>query len=135
MPASAIIIIMEGYYVIQKGENDDDDDELIILRIPLQPKKRKFTNNNNNIKDFFKNLTYSTEQCITILVNNFGINKSFFYTGTNFYCPFHENKNTSKSPSAKFTSKNHTYICFSSNCPLKKTRLNSIHLLKELIKL
>ena len=141
---------MEGqHYILQKGINNDnddddnnnDDDELIILRIPFHQnnkgKKRKITSNNNNIKDYFKHLQSCTEKSISILINNFGVNKNQFYIGTNFYCPFHENKYTSKSPSAKFTNKNHTFTCFSTNCPLKQTttsvvKINSIKLLKEI---
>ena len=147
---------MEGqHYILQKGEkgidnDDDNDDEIIILRIPFHQnnkgKKRKNTsnnnnnNNNNNIKDYFKHLQSSTEKSISILINNFGVNKNHFYIGTNFYCPFHENKYTSKSPSATFTNKNHTFTCFSTNCPLKQTtttttitfvKINSIKLLKN----
>ena len=139
----------EQYYILQKQDNDDDDDELIILRIP-QPKrgkKRKTPSNNNNnknnIKDYFRNLQSCTEKSILILTNKFGISENHFYSsGTNFYCPFHENQYKSKSPSARFTSKNHTFTCFSSNCTLKKTNnngssgfinLNSINLYKNLL--
>ena len=135
----------------EKEEKDNNDRELIILRLPPLPpplvrRKRKNTTttcnteNNKNIKNYFKNLQMSTEKSISILTNNFGINQSHFYRGTNFYCPFHENKYTSKSPSATFTSKNHTFTCFSTKCPLRKTsttikdfvKINSIHLFNAL---
>ena len=140
---------MEGRdYIVRKRETDDEEsaDELVILAIPSDKqmmKKRKYINKKNNhnkknIKTYFENLQKSTDESIAILTNVFGINDFHIQKGINFYCPFHENKYTSKSPSAKFTIENHTFTCFSTNCPFRKlstkncVKMNSINLLNKL---
>ena len=149
------------YYLLKKEDLKDiltnnEVFELIILKVQKQDnfnnlfKKRKRTsnngknkklknNNNNTIDDFLNNLRICTEKCIEILVNNFNINENDIYNEKNIFCPFHEHKSTSKSPSAKFIVKKNYFICFSSNCTTRKANnktgyscLNSIVLLNTL---
>ena len=147
------------------NNNNNEEKELVILKIPLKLmdkkvqtkidnlfKKRKrnyeINNNNNNnkkikttyrdgnIKSYFETLTESTKKCIEIFINNYGIENNHIFKEKNIFCPFHENKHKSNSPSAKFIVKKNFYICFSTNCPLRKnsyTKINSIDLLKELL--
>ena len=133
------------YYEIIKNE-------LILIKKPLKPiYKKKLINarniNNNKVKEtkykytltsLSKDLKESTEKCLSILQSLNDIN--FKNDNTNFFCPFHENKNTSKTPSAVFHCANNTYICYSTNCPLLKKmnrttpplKVNSMRLLEQL---
>ena len=119
--------------------------ELQILKYPINNNRQKrkrtlFDVNppkNKKIRGSFDNyiqkLRDSTEQCIDILINTYGENENSIRKGSNIYCPLHERKETSKTPSAKFNVKNNTYICFSTNCPIRKRKsdgkISSIDLL------
>ena len=145
------------YYYLKKSNNNNnnnEDKELIILNIPLQhftkrkqtnyflscSKKHKVNNNNNNFNDYNTKLIESTEKCVSIMRN-----MNVYKEGSNIYCPFHENRSRSKSPSAIFIIEKNMYICYSTNCPLKNSYIsgnkksyvciNSISLQKELLKL
>ena len=142
-------------------EEEEEEFELIILKIPSkhdinfdklfqkrkrrgggggENKKKKKNNNNTTIDDYVNNLKRCTEKCIEILVDNFDIQRDDIYNEKNIFCPFHENKYTSKSPSAKFIIKNNHFLCFSTNCILKSKQqqqqnyssLNSITFLNKL---
>ena len=61
-----------------------------------------------------------TKECISILVDVFGINENYLTKEQgNIFCPFHENKHSSSSPSARFRVSKNIYNCYSSQCPLK----------------
>ena len=124
---------MAKYYLKKSNnENDNEEEELIILNIPVQyTTKRKHTNyffsyskknkvNNNSFNDYRTNLIKSTEMCISLMRN-----MNVYKEGSNIYCPFHENKNKSQSPSAIFYVDKNTYICYSTNCPLRNSYTNS----------
>ena len=142
---------MKNFKLI-KNNNDNDDFEIIITNVQLMVKKtrqkyktkklKNETNNNNSnvnsLQNYFKNLTDSTRKCINILIEKYNVNENQI-KHNNIYCPLHENKNTSKSPSGKFNIKFNSYTCFSSKCPIKKTKpkgtISSIDFLKYITKL
>ena len=76
----------------------------------------------------------ATEQCKSILVNVYGIDENYITEERgNIYCPFHENKRSSNSPSGRFKISKHSYTCYSTQCPLKGiVPIHSIELLKRL---
>lgn len=130
---------------------NNNDFEIIITNVQLMVKKtrRKYktkklkneTNNNSNVdslQNYFKNLTHSTRKCINILIEKYNVNENQIKYN-NIYCPLHENKNTSKSPSGKFNVKFNSYTCFSSKCPIRKTKpkgtISSIDFLKYITEL
>ena len=78
----------------------------------------------------------ATSECVSLLVDKYKINKNYLLRQKgNIYCPFHENKATSKSPSGKFNISSNTYYCFSSHCPITtKKSINSIEFLAQLRK-
>ena len=162
------IMTTEYFTLQDNIDNNKEEQELIIFKIPsklmdnkvqtkidnlFKQRKRKYNisyndNNNNkkiktnykdgNMKNYFETLNRSTEKCIDIFINNFGIKGHDIYEGRNIYCPFHENKRSSNSPSAKFRVNDNYYQCFSTNCPLRKnsnskiSTVNSITLFKKI---
>lgn len=77
--------------------------------------------------DYIEQCEKATRACIKILeaepykVLNFN---------QNIFCPYHENKNTSKTPSARLYVQTNTIHCYSKRCNKNK---NSISLLKYLL--
>ena len=105
-------------------------------------KKNNDTSKNSTIDDYLNNLKKCTEKCIKILVNSFDIQENDIYNERNIFCPFHEHKETSKSPSAKSIAKKNFFICFSTNCTIRRANnennyssLNSITLLSKLLQI
>ena len=149
------------FHLVKDSKRKNHDKELIVLKLPYKPKYRKsliqcnkrvkniiITNNNNNndILKYVSELRTATIKCLNILksldiLNHHSNNNN--NNNNNIYCPFHEHKNTSKSPSAVFHNNNNLFICYSTNCPLRKIyasstsdiKINSITLLKELNKI
>lgn len=116
-------------------EIESNQYEIHILTYPFHKRCRvkKFTKprKDENTHHMYK----ATEQCISILVDVYGINENYITEDrSNIYCPFHENENSSKSPSARFRISKHNYICYSSQCPLKRVPISSIELLYRLKK-
>ena len=73
------------------------------------------------ITDYVNKCKEATEKCIQILHPQ-NVNR-------NIFCPYHENKQTSKTPSGKFFVKTNTFKCFSTKC---KKKANSMELLAYL---
>lgn len=113
-------------------EIESNQYEIYILAYPFQKRcgAKKYTKlREGNIKQIYK----ATEECKSILVDVYGINEKYITEDRgNIYCPFHENKNSSKSPSARFRLSKHSYTCYSSQCPLKRVPISSIQLKKKL---
>ena len=82
------------------------------------------------------NKEIATKECISILVDVYGINEKYITEERgNIFCPFHENKHSSNSPSARFRVSKHSYSCYSSQCPLKRVvPISSTELLNSLKK-
>ena len=81
------------------------------------------------VADYLRDCNRATQECLAIL-------KSPPYNETNFnnniFCPFHEIRGVSKTPSAKLFIDNHTLQCFSTRC---KKRCKSTVLLQHLLSL
>lgn len=141
---------MVKHYELRKESNNKY--EIIIIKYPDNRIRKKNTSKRkengkisateivqkNTLIDIFKKLNYFTEMCVSIFVNKFGLDEKSIRNGDNIYCPLHENKNTSRSPSAKFNVKFNTYVCFSTKCPIRKKitsgRINSIVLFDNYLK-
>ena len=104
--------------------------ELFIKVYPTPTLKlKKIQRINRNKKNNFSNKM--TENCISYLVSKFNNDEEVIRSGKkNFFCPFHENPNTSKSKSARFIINLGIFRCYSSVCPYPN--LWSCHLLEKL---
>ena len=101
----------------------DKEYELEILEFPFEKSSTYIINRNRNRKSSSKkpmtqlsHLKKATEKCVSLLSTSG--NKEEFRQ--NIYCPFHENALTSKSPSGKFKPEKNIYICYSTQCPIRK---------------
>ena len=112
---------------------DDKEYDLEILKFPQYTKIRKVENSSLKRKLQGDSLQKATEECVKILKSKYpsycmdALKKNLFYQNCNIYCPFHENPESSKTPSARFYVSNHNFVCFSSNCSINN--LNSIQFL------
>ena len=81
------------------------------------------------VAEYLQECDKATQECLAIL-------KSPPYYETNFnnniFCPFHETRGISKTPSAKLFIDSHTLQCFSTRC---RKRCNSTVLLQYLLSL
>ena len=85
--------------------------------------KRRRRKPTTSVMDYVNKCNKATEKCL-LLLNLQNVNK-------NIFCPYHENKQTSKTPSGKFFIKTNTFICFSTKC---RKKASSIELLAHLEK-
>ena len=76
-----------------------------------------YNENNENIKS-------ATDKCMDIICKHNRIGKDYFNDcqKKNFYCPIHENPDSSNSKSGQLLIKKNLYICYSSNCSLPANR-------------
>ena len=119
--------IESGKYV--KTFHDDGEYEICITEYPYV----KRINKKKMMKKMIDKPEKATEECISILVNEYEMDEDWIRNERgNIYCPFHENKKKSKSPSARFRVSMHSYSCYSSHCPLKNRRVSSVELLSTL---
>lgn len=73
----------------------------------------------SNIINYFKtDLEFSTKKCTEILANEpYGEKEAMSQNwNRNIYCPYHETKGKSKTPSARLNIKKHFIHCFSKYC-------------------
>lgn len=81
----------------------------------------------SSVANYYVNLEKATQQCKDIL-------RSAPYEETdldkNIFCPYHENRRFSKTPSARLYMGNNSFVCFSTRC---KKKCTSIQLLRFLI--
>lgn len=66
----------------------------------------------------------ATEKCIQMICERDNVHRSHFEkkNGTSVYCPLHEKVGISRSKSGQIFHIDNTYICYSSNCPIKRNR-------------
>lgn len=110
--------------------NNDDDFEIILIEKDrvFFPKPKKFLiNNNNNLNHYLTRCKNATRECIKILQSDPYLEAQI--DNNNIYCPYHENRLTSKTPSGRFYKSKNSFICFSTKC---KKRVSSIDLLQHL---
>ena len=134
---------------ITNGRINFDNDktyEMVILNFPLINTYNKKMSLNKKSKEKYISTLHShfnssatdTEKCITILVNEFKVNEHYIRNEKgNIYCPLHENKQKSKTPSGKLFVKSNIYTCFSTNCTLHDNKngnkvISTTSLLKHL---
>ena len=105
------------YFIIYEGKEkkrginyveSEKEYELVIFKFPIQKAKRK---RNANKKT-------TTNIKIEELVEKLDVEKIDIEKGSKIFCPVHENKKTSKTPSAKISLLFNTLTCYSTQCTL-----------------
>ena len=104
-------------------------DGRVTTKIRKRKRRGKIPPESPTVADYLRDCNRATQECLAIL-------KSPPYNETNFnnniFCPFHEIRGVSKTPSAKLFIDNHTLQCFSTRC---KKRCKSTVLLQHLLSL
>lgn len=105
--------------------------EIIEIKGRVCVKIRSFKNAKKksqlSIANYHRELEKATRQCKTILLLAPYEEKD---TDGNIFCPFHENKNYSKTPSARLYTCTNSFVCFSTKC---KKKCTSLYLLQFLL--
>ena len=125
--------VKTGKYVKSECYDDTDEYELYITQYPYIKRRSSGVIGNKKKNPSHKTLVLATEQCVKILSEQFGITEQDL-ENINIFCPLHENKTSSNSPSARFRVSRNIFMCYSSQCPLKKVPTNSVRLLEKLLK-
>lgn len=95
-------------------------------KVSIQLNKLKLSSGNASMTDYLQNCHKATKECMIIMENDPYGETNF---NTNIFCPYHEIRGKSKTPSAKLYVDSNTFKCFSSSC---KKKCNSVVLLKYL---
>ena len=80
-----------------------------------------------SMADYLDRSRTATEECVRLLQAEPYLERHV--VEKNIYCPYHEDRRTSSTPSGKLYVKTHTFRCFSTRC---KRRSNSLQLLRYL---
>lgn len=102
--------------------------EIIRLDGKVCYKRRLLKKPMSRVTTYIEECRLATRECIQILNEKPYLEKDF---NKNIYCPFHEQRITSKTPSAKLYVNTNTFKCFSKRCNRYTNSISLLRFLKQ----